>query len=274
MGQINARKENKTDYWSIELHTLKRNLSVWCQFKARKKRDILSTALIARTTDLGLGLKETMTKDEIKVKVEEIRKEVKKIHVKSAERRDAMLLELANMADDADESKKANAIRQMKRTERRSRVHGKLNFQRNRTHNGGGITRLQVPQSWPTMEEYNDNQTYALEDPKTTNQKDPHNWREVNCPNQIEFLIRLRNQRHFGQAETEGTRFTTEYMKHTFNWSASRGAAELVLRGEYENETISEISRQMLDNMTRVTEVDEIKRYGENQHRLLLADVI
>ena len=50
-------------------------------------------------------------------------------------------------------------------------------------------------------------------------------------------------------------------MKHTFNWSASTGAAELVLKGEYEDETISEISRLMLDNMTRVTEVDDIKRF-------------
>jgi hypothetical protein len=50
-------------------------------------------------------------------------------------------------------------------------------------------------------------------------------------------------------------------MKHSFNWSALTGAAELVLEGDYDNDTISEISRLMLDNMTRVTEVDNIKRY-------------
>jgi hypothetical protein len=97
------------------------------------------------------------------------------------------------------------------------------------THNGGGITRSQVPQSWPKLEDYNEDETYVLKDPKTTNQKDPHQWREVSCPKEIEFLIRLRNQRHFGQAETEGTPFTTNEMKHTLNWSASTRAAELVL---------------------------------------------
>ena len=130
-----------------------------------------------------------MSKDEIKVTVEGIRKEFKIIHVKAAELRDAMLLELANIAEDAAESKKANVIRQMKKSERRSRVHRKLNFRRNRSHNGYGITRLQVPNSWPTMEEYDENETHVLEDPKSTNQKDSHQWREVNCPKEIEFLI-------------------------------------------------------------------------------------
>jgi hypothetical protein len=79
--------------------------------------------------------------------VDRRRKEVKKAHAKSAERRDSMLLELANMTEDAAESKKANVLCQMRRSERRSRVHRRLNFQRNWSHHGGGITRLQVPQS-------------------------------------------------------------------------------------------------------------------------------
>jgi hypothetical protein len=49
---------------------------------------------------------------------------------------------------------------------------------------------------------------------------------------EIEFLLRLRNQRHFGQAETDGTPFTVESIKHKFNWSASTNEAELVLKGE------------------------------------------
>jgi hypothetical protein len=74
-------------------------------------------------------------------------------------------------------------------------------------------------------------------------------------------LIRLRNQRHFGQAETDGTPFTTEAMKHKFNWNASTEEAELVLEGEYNDDDISEISRLMLDNMTRVMEVDKMPRF-------------
>jgi hypothetical protein len=50
-------------------------------------------------------------------------------------------------------------------------------------------------------------------------------------------------------------------MKHKFNWNASTEEAELVLEGNYNNEDISEISRLMLDNMTRVTEVDNMPRF-------------
>jgi hypothetical protein len=161
--------------------------------------------------------------------------------VKSAERQDAMLLELANMADDASDPKKANVIRQMKRTERRPQVHGKLNFQHNRMHNGGGITRLQVPQLWSTIDDYDEAATCVLKDPKVTNQNDQHQWREVNCPKEIEFLIRLRNQRHSGQAETEKTPFTTEEMKHTLNWSTSAGAAKLVFKRQIRQQYIIRI---------------------------------
>jgi hypothetical protein len=117
---------------------------------------------------------------------------------------------------------------------------------------GGGISRLQVPVSWPTAADYDDIEDFDLEDPKSTNQKDPSKWREVNCPKKIEFLLRLRIQRHFGQAETDGSPFTGESMKHKFNWSASSNEAKLVLKGEYNEDEISDITRLFLDNMTRV----------------------
>jgi hypothetical protein len=96
---------------------------------------------------------------------------------------------------------------------------------------GGGISRLQVPVPWPTAADYDNEEDYELEDPKSTDQKDPSKWREVNCPKEIEFLLRLRNQRHFGQAETDGTPFTGESMKHKFNWSASTNEAKTGFEG-------------------------------------------
>ena len=81
---------------------------------------------------------------------------------------------------------------------------------------GGRITRLLVPASWPTTATYDATVNYDLEDPKKV--KDESAWREVNCPKEIEFLLHLRNKRHFGQ--TEGTPFTMPTMKKRFNWSA------------------------------------------------------
>jgi hypothetical protein len=258
----NACKRRRQDYWNILIHELKRNLSIWSQFKRRKARNLSTSALLTRTKELGLLIDQTTTPEETEKNIIDLRDKIKACHKQSNDRRDEMLGELANFADDVDEKKKAHAIRQQKKTEQLVRAYRRLNFQRNRTTDGGGISRLQVPNSWPTMEEYDDNIEYNMEDPKAVDQrKDPSLWKEVNCPKEIEFLLRLRNQRHFGQAETDGTPFTTEDMKHKFNWSASTNEAELVLKGEFNGEEVTEIARLMLDNTTRVTEVEDNVRF-------------
>ena len=122
---------------------------------------------------------------------------------------------------------------------------------------GGGITRLLVSASWPTTATYDATVKYNLKDPKKV--KDESAWREVNCPKEIEFLLRLQNQRHFGQAK--GTPFTTPTMKKRFNWSASTVEAEMVLKGQYLDPELDEIQKLFLDNLIRVTEVDESFRF-------------
>jgi hypothetical protein len=77
------------------------------------------------------------------------------------------------MAEDADDKKKAKAIRQMKKTEQQCRTYQKLKFKRGLIHDGGGISRLQVPVLWPTAADYDDKEDYDLEDQKSINQKDP-----------------------------------------------------------------------------------------------------
>jgi hypothetical protein len=206
-------------------------------------------------------MSERMPMDEIEAQIETLRAEVKELHKNSDTTRDESLLERANMAEDADDKKKAKAIRQIKNTEQQARAFLKLKFKRGLIRDGGGISRLQVPVLWPTATDYNDKQDYDLEDPKSTYQNNPSKWKEVNCPKEIEFLLRLRNQRYFGQAETDGTPFTVESTKHKFNWSASTNEAELVLKGEYNDEEISDITRLFLDNMTRVTEADETPNF-------------
>ena len=257
----NKCKKIRLDYWSVEIHTLKRKLSVWCQFKRRIIKKLPSAPLIARANSIGIKLQENNTMIEIDNEIQTTRAAVKKVHKKSAEMRDEWLLEAANIAEDEDKAKKAKLIRQKRKEEKKSRAFRRLKYERERIINGSGITRLQVPKSWPTFEEYDDDQEYNLEDPKTTNPKDNNQWREETCPKEIEFLLRLRNQRHFGQAETDGTPFTTESMKHKFNWNATTQQAELVLKGEYADEEISEITRLLLDNMTRITELDEPAKY-------------
>ena len=112
-----------------------------------------------------------------------------------------------------------------------------------------------MPASWPTSQDETD-KALELEDPKTITKQE--NWREVTCPTEIAFVLKLRNIKHFAQAATDGTPFTTPEMLHKFNWNATTKEAELVLEGEYEDNEIDKISRLLLDNMTRVTALNSI----------------
>ena len=109
-----------------------------------------------------------------------------------------MLTNLANFAADTDDKQKAKVLRQMKVSERKAQVYSLLKHQRKKIKNSGGIDRLEVPFSWPTMQNYDDTIEYNLEDPKTIDPRNFSQWREVNCPKEIEFYLRLRNQCHFG----------------------------------------------------------------------------
>ena len=78
-------------------------------------------------------------------------------------------------------------------------------------------------------------------------------------PTEIELMLTLRNQRHFGQAKYKGTPFPQEPLRTLFNWSASTHQAELVLEGSYTNEEIDSVCQSLLDSMTRSTPLDELK---------------
>ena len=139
---------------------------------------------------MEIQISEHMQSEEIEERINEIREDANKIHKEAAKRRDAMLLELANMAEDVEESKKANAIRQLRLIEKKIRIFRRLNFQRKKTIDGGGISILQVPALWPTADEYEEEIEYTLEDPKTVDKDKTNEWREAKCPKEIEFLLR------------------------------------------------------------------------------------
>ena len=250
----NRCKRRRMDYWDLSIHKLKRNLSIWCQYLRRKRRNLSTAALTTSALNLGLVFDIT-TEDKIMTTIKKLREEIKEHYKESATKRDAYLLEIANIAEDLDDNQKANALRNIKRQEQQNRAYRSLKFQRGRGMQTQSINRLQVPKSWPTSDS---DDIGHLQDPKMVNQKDDNDWREINCPKEIEFMLRMRNQRHFGQAESDKTPFTTEAMKQKFNWNATTNEAELVLEGDYNDEDISITTKMLLDNMTRVTELDEL----------------
>ena len=179
------------------------------------------------------------------------------IHQKSADKRQEMLLNQANFAEDVDETAKVRYLRNIRRSEKQARAFSQLKYRRERANTSGGINRLEIPRGWPSMDAYNDDATYDLIDPKKLDKDDPSVWRQINCPTEIEFYLRLRNQRHFGQAETDKTPFTTEERKEEFDWAASTIAAEEVLEGTYVNATMTEVEKLFVQNLSRVRKQDE-----------------
>ena len=156
---------------------------------------------------------------------------VPKIHTASHEKRQEYLLATANLNEDADDTQKAHALHQMMRAECRLEAYRRLGYARGKHNTQQSINKILVPMSWPTRETYNPDHPLTLSDPKLTK---PDDWRTVTCPTEIELMLTLRNQRHFGQAEYEGTPFTQEPLRTLFNWSASTHQAELVLKGSYQ----------------------------------------
>ena len=72
-------------------------------------------------------------------------------------------------------------------------MYNGLKFKQNDHELESGINCLEVPRSWPTLEEYDEDVDYGLDDPKQLDQNDPDQWRTVTCPADIEYYLKLRN---------------------------------------------------------------------------------
>ena len=118
----------------------------------------------------------------------------------------------------------------MKKAKRWTEAYRRLDYVTGKNVKQQTINKILVPTSWPTVDTYNPDGRLTLSYPKLT---EPDTWRTVTCPAEIELMLKLRNQKHFSQAEYEGTPFTQEPLQTLFNWSASTHQAKLVLEGNY-----------------------------------------
>ena len=135
------------------------------------------------------------------------------------------------MTEDASDKDRAKAIRQIRNIKRKNRAFQSLKFQQTKNIEAMSLNRLEVPQTWPTMNAYDESQEHELKDPKKA-----YTLERSQLSARSRISLQLRNQGHFNQAETEGTPFTTEDMKSKFNWNATIKEAELVLEGEYKTQ--------------------------------------
>lgn len=199
-------------------------------YRSCLKRGLSTIAITKRAQQIGIEIKEATMEEEAAAEIKRLKEEVRDIYSQNEARRDEELLESANIAEDIGEKKKAKRLRQLCNIKHKIQVFKHLDFQQGKDMRSSGIDRLEVPKSWPTMEEYDENKKYDLEDPKSVKTDDE--WMTVTCTKTIEYYLKLQNRRHFGQAEMEGTSFTSTAMKEKFDWEAATYQAELVLKGE------------------------------------------
>ena len=106
----NSCRKRRLDYWSIDLHLLKSELSVWCQFRSRQIHKLSFTALITRANEFNIDLNPTFDTATLNAKITELKLYIKQIHQQSATKQETCQLEQVNMAEDASDKDRAKAI--------------------------------------------------------------------------------------------------------------------------------------------------------------------
>jgi hypothetical protein len=122
-------------------------------------------------------------------------------------------------------------------------------------NNKSGLSNVDVPDSWPSPQTLSDPDT-ILDDAKQWD-KDNKAFKTITIPEEIELYLMARNQRHFGQAE--GTPFTVAPLAELLSWEGDTEAADLILRGEYTNAELDDITQLLLKHCQSVSDPDVIK---------------
>ena len=167
-GCISAEKKCRRirqKNWTLKMHQLKSKIAVWSIFRSCKRRSYNTNTIVTRAGQLGIKMDESTTEEQASLKIKELRKEVREIYKQNETRRDEELLEAANIADNIGKKQKAKRLRQLRHVKHKIKVFKRLNFQRGKDLKSTGIDKLEVLRSWPTLEEYDEDVTYNLQDP-------------------------------------------------------------------------------------------------------------
>jgi hypothetical protein len=131
---------------------------------------------------------------------------------------------------------------------------------RGKTQNEG-LTRLSVPRSWPTAHTPIEN-IIGLPNPKEIDDPDPqpHLWKNVTKPDEIEYYLQIRNRFHFGQAQ--GTPFTTPPLSDLINWPNDTAFANEILKGDADLstlDTLTDLTKTLLHECKSSTGINSIQ---------------
>ena len=176
------------DYWDFDIHTLKMNKNFWAILISRRKKHLDTSVLCAAAMREGIDMYNTSTPKAIEI-LKQIQVDLKAHYRDHRIIRDEYLLSKANLAQDVGEEEKSNAIRNIKKAERRNQCYQNFRFHQGTSISAQAIDRIQIPKSWKTMQEYEIDDEFEWEDPKKVDKKDESLWRAITVPEEIEFFF-------------------------------------------------------------------------------------
>ena len=140
----------------------------------------------------GIKMYNTSTPEVLKI-VKQLQVDLKAYYRDHKTKRDAYLLRNAILLQDVEEEDKANAIRIIKKVERRDQCYWNFRFHQGTWLSAQAINQIQIPKSWKTMQEYKEDAELKWEDPKKVDKNDESLWIVITAPEEIEFFLLKRN---------------------------------------------------------------------------------
>jgi hypothetical protein len=172
----------------------------------------------------------------------------------SSEQRADEQVAAAEIYDQTGQKEKATLLREIRNSEAMSNTWRLFkNIRMAKGHST--LNQIRVPQDWPPphtpFEDIGE-----LSDPKAYASQPESHWRTVTLPEEINYYLFLRNQRHFGQAQ--GTPFTVTPLSHTIDWAASSSTAEAILEGTYDDHALDQLTQSVIHECKAKTDLDSI----------------
>ena len=255
-GMLHAEKQCRQvgrDPWSPKLKKARLKVEIFKLALSMHRNGIDYSQQIERAIVNFVDLIEVpATLEEIKISLSHAQRELRTVLTTATEERKKFLQAQQRAAVIASDPKEALKWRNIQKAEDIKAMYRKLRFVCKNSDQRSGLSSLEVPLD-PT------------DDPKKCTV-----WRTVDTPEEITEYLLARNQLHFGQAA--GTPFTVPPLNVLVDFSASTKTSELILKGNYDNTELADITRLLLTHLKckvpldllpqSITEADMQKKFS------------
>jgi hypothetical protein len=243
-------KKARPEWWTLEINRLRIWRRTLQKLQSSLKNNIDITNRIRSTCGAkNISTPPPLTVDATMLAITQVRKDIRAYMKKSRDTRALEQLKRISMECADDNQDNANILHSIHLTEQHTQMYNMFrNIHGNYQHSS--LTTVEIPDTWPAP-----GQPGEWFDPKI-HAKHDRPFRKLTIPSEIEYYLMERNRRHFGQAH--GTPFTIAPLADLINWQADTNAAELILKGEFSNDELDDVTQLLLQHCEATTQLDSI----------------